>query len=88
MTKPLSDFDLRALQLLASCTDLVKPGVFGSMLWPQTRRPPQAFARPAGKVLRRLETAGCAEWRSEREPRRNWGWRVTFDGRRRAGAKR
>ena len=30
MTAPLSDFDLRALQLLASCTDLVKPGVFGS----------------------------------------------------------
>lgn len=78
----MTDFELRALKLLVEQTKdrrLVRPGWFGSCLWPKTRRPTWAFARPAGNVLNRLRAKGLAEWLAP--SREEFGWRATDMGR-------
>ena len=77
----MTDFELRALKLLVEQTKnrLVGPGYIGSCLWPETRRPTWAFARPAGNVLNRLRAKGLAEWLAP--SREEFGWRATDIGR-------
>ena len=82
----MTDFERRALVLLVEQTKnrLVGPGYFGSCLWPETRRPTWAFARPAGNVLNRLRVMGLAEWLttgSRAKKNEDWGWRATDKGR-------
>jgi hypothetical protein len=78
----LTPSDHRALALLVGCEGLVRPGHFGELLWPGHRGAGNCscpHARPAGKVLKRLERAGLAEWVCES---RSWfGWRATAAGR-------
>jgi hypothetical protein len=78
----LTTADVRALRLLAAFKSLVRPGHFGDSLWPGRYRGSACscpFARPAGKVLNRLKTAGVAHYvyRSRRE----YGWEITRQGR-------
>lgn len=91
----LTESDLRALQILIAQPDLVRPGYFGSLLWPNSEKRggncSAPLARSAGKVLNRLRAADCAEWVHLR--RDHFGWRVTLVGRsihnkQRARAKR
>lgn len=51
----LTNIEQRAIKLLArpmTCTEL------GEALWGQMWRNPQSYARPAGKIIRRLIAAG------------------------------
>ena len=80
----MTEFERRALKLLVSLTEhqLVRPGFFGSCLWPDTRRPTWAFTRPAGNVLNRLRARGLAEWLVP--SRDEFGWRATDEGKKEA----
>ena len=73
--------DERALEVLRRENGrLVGPGYVGSELWGERQRGGNCscpWARPAGKVLKRLERAGLAEWVHEGS---SWGWRVTEKG--------
>lgn len=74
--------DLKALSVLGEQNSLVRPGYFGTLLWPETKRPTWAFARPAGRVLNRLKAEGFAEWLATGPARRErWGWQITQAGR-------
>lgn len=77
----LTDIQRRALELLAKQSRRMRPGEIGSELWDGFRAP-QCYARPAGKVLKRLEELGLVRWESrEHELRGDWGWRITERGR-------
>jgi len=54
-------------------------GTVGSELWQQRdrHRMPQHYARPAGKLLRRLERRGLVTWG---ENYRHWVWKLTVRG--------
>lgn len=88
----LSDFALRALRVLVEHGKggtLLRPGYFGTLLWPETNRPTWAFARPAGKVLNKLKGHGLAEHvypRTLDNDGDDWGWRATPKGKTRAAA--
>lgn len=59
-----------------SCTDI------GSDLWGTDARMPQAYARPAGRVLARLRDEGLVEQVLER---RRFVYRLTIQGRQQKG---
>lgn len=89
VTAPLTPADVRALRLLVAYASLVRPGHFGELLWPNKRRHSSncsaPLARPAGKVLKRLERAGYAQYlaRSSGEgfgEWKEWGWAATWSG--------
>lgn len=89
----LSDFLQRALTLLARETArgvLVRPQVFGELLWPDRKVRGSTcsapLARPAGKALNDLKTRRLAEFVTEGSGRDiRWGWRCTTAGIRQAG---
>lgn len=64
----MTDFERKALAVLVACNGLVRPGHFGSLLWPGDKRSggrhngSAPLARPAGKVLNRLKSLGFAEY--------------------------
>lgn len=68
LIEPMTDFESKALATLAACSSLVRPGHFGSLLWPGNKKSggqhngSAPLARPAGKVLNRLKTLGLAEY--------------------------
>ena len=74
----MTEHDIRALKILARYGE-IGPGTLGEELSSSTRRTsfPQHFARPGGKVLRRLKALGYAEWTPG-------GWAITAAGRREA----
>lgn len=79
----LTESDLRALQALIEQRNLVGPGHFGSLLWPNSERRGSncsaPLARSAGKVLNRLRSANCAEYVYDMM-RGNRGWQATVIG--------
>lgn len=75
----MTEVERKMLQLLDPERP-TKPGYLGATLWADTSkvaRVPQAYARPAGKVLNRLQKRGWAEW--VRQPD-DWGWIITRAG--------
>jgi hypothetical protein len=74
----------RALEFLDGRDCLVGPGTVGGHLWENPyKRPPQAFARPAGKILNALRAKGLADWITEERSSgwKSWGWKITEAGR-------
>jgi len=82
----VTDTEARILKLLAT-----EPGVYhraswvGTALWGSNTktRSPAAYARPAGRLLRRLECRGLVKQGvADRDRGRTWGgWRTTDRGR-------
>ena len=76
----MTDIERRMLQLLDTDRP-TKPGFLGTVLWANpNQRQPQAFARPAGKVLNGLKRRGWTIW--VHQPH-DWGWIITAAGQRR-----
>ena len=78
----MTDIEHQMLKLLDPDRP-TKPGWLGATLWSdkhEYRPPPQAFARPAGKILNRLKQRGWSIW--VRQPH-DWGWIITSAGQRR-----
>jgi hypothetical protein len=75
----MTDIERRMLNLLDPETPC-RPGWLGSELWADTSevaRMPQAYARPAGKVLNKLRKRGWANWVRRYD---DWGWIITASG--------
>ena len=62
----LSEIQRRMLSLLKGSV-LYKPGFLGATLWGKQYRMPQAYTRPAGKVLKALVNKGYVAWRSDHD---------------------
>jgi hypothetical protein len=83
----MTDIEHRMLKLLDPETPC-RPGWLGSELWADTSevaRMPQAYARPAGNVLNRLDNRGWASWVRRSD---DWGWIITSAGLRRLARER
>lgn len=78
----MTDHDRRALKILARYGE-IRPGAMGEELSSSTRTTslPQHFARPGGKVLRRLVALGYAELTLD-------GWAITSLGKMEANGPR
>jgi len=72
----MTPIETRAMTILRD--DPCSPGQLGEALWwsPLTRRLPQSYARPAGRVLRSLERQGLVACAWSKHRRRNI-WRAT-----------
>jgi hypothetical protein len=44
----------------------------GDIIWGRPARNPQAYARPAGALLKRLEKVGLVKWRRDSRGARVW----------------
>jgi hypothetical protein len=56
---------------------LLRPGHIGEQVWGDATNKhlmPQAWCRPAGKVLRGLERDGLVQWLTTQD---DWGWKIT-----------
>lgn len=64
----MTAFERKALAVLIACPGLVRPGHFGSLLWPSNKpdggkhNGSAPLSRSAGKVLNRLKAMGFAEY--------------------------
>lgn len=77
----MSGTEERVLMYLATNSGC-RASQLGVHLWGRGTRKPQAYCRPAAKILRRLERAGFIRWRGETNC---VAWYLTYKGRERAG---
>ena len=77
----MTDIERRMLEELRDRDGApIGPGYLGTQLWDNAnQRKPQAFARPAGRVLNRLKRQGYAAWI---QTETGWGWIITSAGER------
>lgn len=70
--------EMKALEILAKQDRPVGPYFIGENIWGTARGSSSApFARPAGKLLKRLQEKGYAMWVCEDD---FWGWCITANG--------
>lgn len=68
----------KVLLALYQARALMKTGVLGAEVWGKnSRRPPQSFARVAGKVLNSLKAKGFVRFVTSGG---DWGWELTVAG--------
>ena len=78
--RPMKILCQEALEILRESDDPLRCGYLGDRLFREAvHRGSAPFARIAGKVMRRLEKVGLAEYGNRGDV---WGWRVTAAGRR------
>lgn len=84
MTEPIKLTEAQRKILAATPADgaPVGPGWVGYQVWGKPWRQRQAYARPAGKILRQLESLGLVVWGhpAPGADSISWGWLLTGKG--------